>query len=175
MSLIPDLFDLSVSPLEKVLRALLVFAFLVVALRLGGKRELGQINVLDLAVLLLVSNVLQNAMIGDDDSLTGGVIGATTLFAANHLFVRLTFRSPIARRLLEGRPRVLLEHGRPFAEALRREAITVEELRAAALERGFDDLEEVELIVLQTNGHLAVMGSEAAQRWRGGPAGQDRR
>jgi uncharacterized membrane protein YcaP (DUF421 family) len=174
-SLIADLFALSVSPLEKVLRAFLVFAFLVVALRLGGKRELGQINVLDLAVLLLVSNVLQNAMIGNDNSLTGGVIGAATLFAANYLFVRLTFRSTRARRLLEGRPRVLLERGRPLRDALRREAITDEELRAAALERGFDDLDEVELIVLQTNGHLAVMGREAAQRWRGGPAGRDLR
>jgi uncharacterized membrane protein YcaP (DUF421 family) len=165
-SLIADLFELSVSPLEKVVRAFLVFAFLVAALRLGGKRELGQINVLDLAVLLLVSNALQNAMIGNDNSLTGGIIGATTLFVANYAFVRLTFRSARARRVLEGRPRVLLEHGRPPRDALRGEAITVEELRAAALERGFDDLDDVELVVLQTNGHLAVMGRNAAERWR---------
>jgi uncharacterized membrane protein YcaP (DUF421 family) len=165
-SLAHDLFVPQVSLLEKVVRALLVFAFLVVALRLGGKRELAQINVLDLAVLLLVSNVLQNAMIGADDSLVGGVVGASTLFGANYVFVRLVFRSRRASRLLEGTPTVLLEHGRLLPRALRAEAIRPEELRAAALERGFGDLSEVDLIVLEPNGHLAVMGRQAAGAWR---------
>ena len=119
-SLADDLLVPQVSLLEKVLRALLVFAFLVVALRLGGKRELGQINVLDLAVLLLVSNALQNAMIGADNSLIGGVVGATTLFGANYLFVRLVFRSRRASRILEGTATVLLEHGRLREKALGR-------------------------------------------------------
>jgi uncharacterized membrane protein YcaP (DUF421 family) len=170
-SLATDLFVPQVSLLEKVVRALLVFVFLVVALRLGGKRELGQINVLDLAVLLLVSNVLQNAMIGPDNSLVGGVVGATTLFAANYVFVRLVFRSRRASRLLEGTPTVLLEHGRLHERALRSEAITVEELHAAALERGFEQLADVDLIVLQPNGHLAIMGREAAGAWRARHAG----
>jgi uncharacterized membrane protein YcaP (DUF421 family) len=170
-SLASDLFAPQVSLLEKVLRALLVFVFLVVALRLGGKRELGQINVLDLAVLLLVSNALQNAMIGADDSLVGGIVGATTLFVANYLFVRLVFRSRRASRILEGEPTVLLEHGRLLPHALRSEAIRVEELRAAALERGFDRLVDVDLIVLEPNGHLAIMGREAAGAWRARQAG----
>jgi uncharacterized membrane protein YcaP (DUF421 family) len=165
-SLASDLFVPQVSLLEKGVRSLLVFAFLVVALRLGGKRELGQINVLDLAVLLLVSNALQNAMIGADNSLVGGVVGATTLFVANYVFVRVTFRSRRASRLLEGTPTVLLEHGRPHENALRSEAITLEELHAAALERGFERLADVDLVVLQPNGHLAVMGREAAGAWR---------
>src|SRR3712207_7991322 len=110
-SLLDDLFVPQVSLLEKVLRALLVFAFLVAALRLGGKRELGQINVLDLAVLLLASNALQNAMIGPDNSLIGGVVGAATLFAAHYALLRLLFNRRRARRLLEGTPAVLLEHG----------------------------------------------------------------
>jgi uncharacterized membrane protein YcaP (DUF421 family) len=165
-SLASDLFVPQVSLVEKVLRALLVFVFLVVALRLGGKRELGQINVLDLAVLLLVSNALQNAMIGADDSLVGGVVGATTLFAANYVFVRVVFRSRRASRILEGTPTVLLEHGRLHAPALRSEAITEEELHAAALERGFEELADVDLIVLQPNGHLAIMGRAAAGAWR---------
>jgi uncharacterized membrane protein YcaP (DUF421 family) len=105
-------------------------------------------------------------MIGNDDSLSGGVIGGTTLLAANWLFVRLTYRSRTARLVLEGRPLVLLEHGRPVHAALRREAITLEELQAAALERGFEELDEVDLVVLMTNGHLAVMGRQAADRWR---------
>jgi uncharacterized membrane protein YcaP (DUF421 family) len=161
-----DLFIPQISLLEKVVRALLVFAFLVAALRLGGKRELGQINVLDLAVLLLASNALQNAMIGPDNSLIGGVVGAATLFLANYVFVRGVFRSRRASRLLEGTPTVLLEHGRPLQRALRSEAITEDELYAAALERGFADLGDVDLIVLEPNGHMAIMGRDAAGAWR---------
>jgi uncharacterized membrane protein YcaP (DUF421 family) len=122
--------------------------------------------VLDLAVLLLVSNALQNAMIGRDNSLLGGIIGASVLFAANYLFVRLTFRSVRARRVLEGSPRVLLEDGRVNARALRREAITRTELGSIARDRGFSSLDEVTLIVLEPNGHIAVMGPEAAGRRR---------
>jgi uncharacterized membrane protein YcaP (DUF421 family) len=165
-SLVEDLFVPQVSVLEKVLRALLVFVFLVMALRLGGKRELGQINVLDLAVLLLASNALQNAMIGADNSLVGGVVGAATLFVANYVFVRVVFRSRRASRILEGRPSVLLEHGRLQDRALRAEAITENELRSAALERGFADLSDVDLILLEPNGHLAIMGQAAAGAWR---------
>jgi uncharacterized membrane protein YcaP (DUF421 family) len=168
-----DLFVPGVPLLEKVLRSVLVFAFLVVALRLGGKRELGQLNILDLAVLLLASNALQNAMIGADNSLVGGVVGAATLFALNYAFVRLTYRNPRARRLLEGTARVLLKDGRVVPDALRREAITLEELRSAALERGFERLADVELIVLESNGHLAIMGREAAGQWRERRARED--
>src|SRR5215207_4233847 len=161
------IFDLHLGIDEKILRSLLVFMFLAVALRLGGKRELAQINVLDLAVLLLVSNALQNAMIGRDNSLLGGVLGASVLFAANFLFVHLTYRSARARRVLEGVPRVLLEDGRVNAPALRREAITRTELASIARDRGFASLSEAALIVLEPNGHIAVMGEEAAERRRG--------
>jgi uncharacterized membrane protein YcaP (DUF421 family) len=161
-----NLTDLGITPLEKVLRSLLVFAFLVVALRLGGKRELAQINVLDLAVLLLVSNALQNAMIGSDNSLAGGVLGASVLFTANYVFVRLTFRSPRAQRLLEGVPRVLVRDGKPDDAALRHEAISATQLSSIARERGFDGLDDVALMVLETDGHMAVMGPQAADHWR---------
>jgi uncharacterized membrane protein YcaP (DUF421 family) len=161
-----NIFDLDVDVDEKVLRSLLVFIFLAVALRLGGKRELGQLNVLDLAVLLLASNALQNALIGDDDSVTGGVIGAATLFAANYLFVRLTFSSARARRILEGRPRVLLRNGKPIESALHKEAITEAELVNAALEKGFSDLGDVGLIVLETNGQMVCLAPQQAKRLR---------
>jgi uncharacterized membrane protein YcaP (DUF421 family) len=164
--MLEDLFVPQIPLLEKVLRSLLVFVFLVVALRLGGKRELGQINVLDFAVLLLVSNALQNAMIGADNSLIGGVVGASTLFAANYVFVRVVTRSRRASRILEGAPTVLLEHGRLLPRALRSEAITEIELRSAAAERGFADLSAVDLIVLEPNGHLAIMSADAAGAWR---------
>jgi uncharacterized membrane protein YcaP (DUF421 family) len=165
-SVLTDLVDIGIPPGEKVLRSLLVFMFLVVALRLGGKRELAQINVLDLAVLLLVSNALQNAMIGSDNSLLGGIIGASVLFVANFLFVQLTYRNAGARRLLEGSPRVLLQKGRVDVRALRREAITRTELGSIARDRGFSSLDEVALIVIEPNGHIAVMGAEAAARRR---------
>lgn len=164
-SLLTDLVDLGVSPAEKVLRALLVFVFLVVALRFGGKRELAQINVLDLAVLLLVSNALQNAMIGNDNSLLGGMLGASVLFGANYVFVRMTYRNATARRLLEGTPRVLLREGRLDLAALGREAISRAQLASIARERGFATLGQVALIVLETDGHIAVMGPDAAAGW----------
>jgi uncharacterized membrane protein YcaP (DUF421 family) len=161
-----SVFDLNVGVDEKVLRSLLVFIFLAVALRFFGKRELAQLNILDLAVLLLVSNALQNAMIGNDLSVTGGVIGATTLFVANLLFVRLTFASARARRILEGRPRVLLRNGKPDHDALRKEAITEAELVDVALAKGFSDLSEVGLIVIETNGQLVCLNREQAKRLR---------
>jgi uncharacterized membrane protein YcaP (DUF421 family) len=164
--LVSDLVDLGVPAPEKILRSLLVFAFLVVALRMAGKRELAQLNVLDLAVLLLVANALQNAMIGNDNSLLGGIIGASTLFVVNYWFVRLTYRSALARRVLEGSPRTLLEDGRVNRDALRKEAITEAELRSIAREHGFERLEDVALIVLETDGHLAVLGGEGAERYR---------
>src|SRR5919201_5905533 len=121
-SLGSNLFNLNISVGDKVLRSLGVFVFLVFALRFGGKRELGQLNVLDFAVLLLASNALQNAMIGNDNSLIGGIIGASVLFAANYLFVRLTFNNRMARRVFEGTPRILLRDGRPRVRGLHHEA-----------------------------------------------------
>jgi uncharacterized membrane protein YcaP (DUF421 family) len=118
-----NLFDLHLGIDEKIFRSLLVFIFLAIALRLGGKRELAQINVLDLAVLLLASNALQNALIGNDSTVTGGVIGAGTLFVANYAFVHITYRSARARRILEGTPSVLLRNGKPDEKAMRKEAI----------------------------------------------------
>jgi uncharacterized membrane protein YcaP (DUF421 family) len=161
-----DVFDPGIGLDEKVLRSLLVFVFLVVALRLAGKRELGQLNVLDLAVLFLVSNALQNGLIGNDLSVTGAVVGASTLFIANYVFVRLTFSSARARRILEGSPRVLLRNGKPDQDALREEAITEAELVDTALAKGFSDLSEVGLIMLQTNGQLVVLGKQQAKRLR---------
>ncbi len=161
-----SLFDLHLGVDEKIFRSLLVFAFLAIALRLGGKRELSQINVLDLAVLLLASNALQNALIGNDNSVTGGVIGAGTLFVANYLFVRLTFRSMRARRILEGTPSVLLRNGEPVKKNMNREAISMPELADIALEHGFADLHEVGLIVIETSGQFVCLSPEQARKLR---------
>jgi uncharacterized membrane protein YcaP (DUF421 family) len=161
-----NVFDLDVGADEKILRSLLVFIFLAAALRFGGKRELAQINVLDLAVLLLASNALQNALIGNDDSVTGGVIGAATLFVANYVFIRLTFRHARVRRILEGRPRVLLRNGKLDRRAMDKEAITQEELEDQLLDKGMTSFDGVGLIILETNGKLVFLNREQAKRLR---------
>jgi uncharacterized membrane protein YcaP (DUF421 family) len=165
-SLDHGIFDLHLGIDEKILRSLLVFLFLAAALRLGGKRELAQINVLDLAVLLLASNALQNALIGNDNSVTGGVIGAGTLFIANYVFVRLTFRHARIRRILEGRPRILLRNGKLDRRAMDKEAITQEELEDQLLDKGMTSFDGVGLIVLETNGKLVFLNREQAKRLR---------
>lgn len=151
-----DLFDLQLSVGEKILRALLVYLFLVVALRLVGKRELGQANTLDLVVLLLVANAVQNGVIGNDNTVTGAVIGALTLFAVNEVFTRAAYGSSLASRLLEGNPSVLIREGKPLPRALFRAGISLPELRAIARRQGFADLGEVHTAILETNGVVTM-------------------
>jgi uncharacterized membrane protein YcaP (DUF421 family) len=151
-----DVFDLQLSVGEKVLRAVLVYVFLVAALRLVGKRELGQANTLDLVVLLLVANAVQNGIIGNDLSVTGAVIGAVTLFALNELFNRGAYASSLVSRVLEGNPSVLIRDGKPVPKALFRAAISLPELRATARRQGFADLGEVHTALLETNGVVTM-------------------
>src|SRR5437763_9828004 len=99
-----DMFALGLPVAEKVLRPVLVYAFLIVGLRLAGKRELAQLNPFDLVVLLTISNTVQNAIIGSDDSVTGGVIGAATLLVVNHVVVRYLYAHERLGRLVEGDP-----------------------------------------------------------------------
>jgi uncharacterized membrane protein YcaP (DUF421 family) len=166
LALSNDVFDPGIGLDEKVLRSLLVFIFLVAALRLAGKRELAQLNVLDLAVLLLVSNALQNALIGNDNSLIGGMVGASTLFAANYVFVHVIYRHAHLRRVLEGRPRVLLRNGKLDHDAMRKEAITEETLEDELLSHGMTDFSDAGLIMLETNGRLVFMTRSEAKRLR---------
>src|SRR5467141_1844700 len=111
MHLWRDMFVLSLPVAENVLRPIVVYAFLVVALRLAGKRELAQLNPFDLVVLLTLSNTVQNAIIGDDNSVTGGVIGASTLLLVNYLVVKYLHRHEKLERFVEGEPAVIIEHG----------------------------------------------------------------
>src|SRR5215217_5475496 len=131
-----DIFWLNLPVLEKVLRPGLVYLFLVVGLRLFGKRELAQTNTFDLIVLLTLSNTLQNAIIGDDNSFTGGVIGAISLLLMNYLVVRFLFRRARLDRFLEGAPVLLIKDGKVQQRILDRELITLNELIAAAHKQG---------------------------------------
>ena len=151
-----ELFALNPSVLEKVLRAVLVYGFLVVALRLGGKREVGQLSTIDFIVLLAVANAVQNGIIGNDNSVTGAVIGATTLFLVNGLLVVMIVRSRRARRLLVGSPSVLISDGEVLEANLRHERMSRDDLLQAVMEQGASRIEDVESCVIEPNGRIAV-------------------
>src|SRR5437899_9448629 len=127
-----DMFVLTLPVLEKILRPIIVYVFLVVGLRLAGKRELAQLNPFDLVVLLTLSNTVQNAIIGEDNSVTGGIIGATTLLVVNYVVIRFLYGHEKLDRLVEGDADVLLENGMVQHDRLRNELITLHELEAAA-------------------------------------------
>jgi len=142
-----DVWHMGVSAGDKAVRTVLVYAALLVLLHLAGKRQLAQLNSFDLVVLLLLSNVVQNAVIGNDNSLTGGLLGAVILVAANFLLVRVAFMSPRFGKALQGGGTLLYDDGRFDDRAMRREAITREELVAALRRQGLElaDVERVEL------------------------------
>ncbi len=152
-----DMFVLGLPILEKILRPVIVYVFLIVGLRLSGKRELAQLNPFDLIVLLTLSNTVQNAIIGDDNSVTGGILGATSLLAINYLVVRFLYDHRKVDQLVEGRADVLIEDGKIHEHKLKKELITKEELAAAARKQGFDSLSEVRQCVLEPGGTLSFM------------------
>jgi len=154
------MFQLPVPILEKLLRPIVVYLVLVLLLRLFGKRELAQLNPFDLVVLLSLSNTVQNAIIGDDNSVSGGVIGAFSLLAINWLVVRVLFRSRRMTRALEGRASVLIHNGQLDLRALRRESLTREELLDVIHRQGFDHFEQVRRCELEPNGIFYVEGME---------------
>ena len=158
-----DMFVTGVPIAEKVLRTLAVYAFLIAGLRLFGKRELGQLNPLDFIVLLLLSNTVQNAIIGNDNSLVGGLVGAAVLFFVNELLVRFSYHNPRARRMIEGRSEELVRDGKLLTAALKRNLISHEELMAAARKQGVHHLDEVECARIEVSGALSfVMRSPSA-------------
>jgi uncharacterized membrane protein YcaP (DUF421 family) len=157
-----DMFVLGLPVLEKVLRPWLVYTFLVIGLRLFGKRELAQIDTFDLVVLLTLSNTVQNAIIGDDNSVTGGLIGAISLLVLNYLVIRFLFRRPKLDRLLEGAPVPLIQDGKILHHNLNRQLITPAELTAAAHKQGFRDLKDVDRCVLETGGSLSFIAKDPA-------------
>ena len=155
-----DMFVLGLPILEKVLRPIVVYAFLIVGLRLSGKRELVQLNPFDLVVLLTLSNTVQNAIIGDDNSVSGGIIGATSLLVTNYLVVRFLYDHRKLDQLVEGRADILIENGCVRTEHLKHELITMEQLSAAARKQGFGDLSEVQQCVLEPGGTLTFIAKK---------------
>ena len=151
---------------DKILRPIIVYVFLIVGLRLAGKRELAQLNPFDLVVLLTISNTVQNAIIGNDNSLLGGLIGASTLLLVNYFVVRWTFRHPRIERLVEGTPARLINDGVVDATAMERELITMGELASAAHKQGFLSLDDVDGAILEPGGSLTFSPRRATTRIR---------
>jgi uncharacterized membrane protein YcaP (DUF421 family) len=142
---------------EKILRSGVVYLFILLAFRFSGKRQVGQLTPFDLVVLLIISNVVQNALIGNDNSLGGGILGAATILILNFIVVDLTFRFKPARRLLEGEPTLLVHNGRVLRHNMDREKITQEDLLSALRQNGLADVEKVRFAVLEENGQISVI------------------
>ena len=157
-----DMFVLGLPLLEKLLRPVMVYAFLVIGLRLSGKRELVQLNPFDLVVLLTLSNTVHTAIIGDDNTVTGGVIGATSLLAVNYLVVRFLYSHSKLDQLVEGRSDILVEDGQVRTEHLKHELITIPKLEAAARKQGFETLREVQKCILEPGGTLTFIAKKPA-------------
>ena len=155
-----DMFVLALPIAEKILRPICVYAFLVVGLRLSGKRELVQLNPFDLVVLLTLSNTVQNAIIGDDNSVTGAIIGATSLLIVNYLVVRFLYKHRSLDQLVEGKADILIEDGKVKTQRLKQELITMAQLEAAARKQGFESLSEVDQCVLEPGGTISFIGKK---------------
>jgi uncharacterized membrane protein YcaP (DUF421 family) len=158
--LIRDMFSLGLPVAEKVLRPVVVYFFLIAGLRLAGKRELAQLNPFDLVVLLTLSNTVQNAIIGEDNSVTGGVIGAATLLVVNYLVVRFLYKHQELDHRIEGAPDVLVEDGKIRMDRLQKELITQSELESAAHRQGFSSLAEIERAILEPGGSICFFAKK---------------
>ena len=146
-----------ISVAEKILRSVVIYLFILLAFRFTGKRQVGQLTPFDLVVLLIISNVVQNAVIGNDNSLGGGILGAVTILALNYAVVEITYRSKRARRLLELQPTLLIHNGRILEEHLRRERVTLDDLLAALRRNGLVEPRQVRFAVMEENGAISVV------------------
>ena len=159
MILVPmldSMFHLPLPLVEKILRPVVVYLALVLLLRVFGKRELAQLNPFDLVVLLSLSNTVQNTIIGEDNSVTGGIIGAVSLLTINWMVVRILFRSPRLNQALEGKATVLIRDGQVDRKALEREALTREELAEVVHRQGFEHVHDVHRCELEPNGTFYI-------------------
>ena len=152
------MFNLNLtSALDIIFRTTVVYLVILLGLRLAGKREIGQMTVFDLVVLLLIANAVQNAMVGPDTSLIGGILAAVVLLAVNATVACLRLRSPRLRHLVEGTPTLLVLHGEVIPEHMRREGIDEESLLTAFREHGVAEISDVEMAVLEIDGSISVV------------------
>jgi uncharacterized membrane protein YcaP (DUF421 family) len=147
-----------------ILRSVAVYLFIIIAIRLFGKHELTQLSVIDLVLILLISNSVQNAMVGPDTSLLGGLIAAGSLFVVNFALRNLLYRSPRLNSALQGHPRMLVYHGHMVEKNLREMKVSKEELESAVREHGVATIEDVDLAVLEIDGTISVLSENFHKR-----------
>ena len=146
--------------LDVVVRSLCVYLFMMVAIRLFGKNQLSQVNAGDVVLLLLISNAVQNAMVGQDTSLQGGLIAALVLFAANFIVKRLMFTNPSFKTFMEADPVILIKDGKVDEKALDDVKINIDELEEAIREHGVDGIKNVKLSILEVDGNISVISED---------------
>lgn len=152
------MFELAVPWWEFVVRGVVVYTFLIILLRMTGKRQIGQLSPFDLVLLLIISNAVQNSMNAGDNSLIGGLISATSLVAINYLLGLLTFKSKKLEDIVEGRPQILVHEGQIFEDIMYDAKLTRQELDSTLRQLGFFDLNDVKLAILENNGKVTVQG-----------------
>ena len=153
-----DLFHNSY--VQVVLRCIAVYFFVIIAIRIFGKKELAQLSVIDLVFILLISNAVQNAMVGPDTTLWGGLVAALSLFVINYLLKQLLYRNKRANELIQGRAMILVYKGQLNEDSLKRSEISYEELLAAVREHGIEELRHVDLAVLEVDGNISVISDD---------------
>ena len=154
--MIDSMFHLHLPLLEKILRPVIVYLCLVLFLRIFGKRELAQLNPFDLVVLLCLSNTVQNSIIGDDNTVSGGIIGVLSLLCINYLLTRMLYHLPKLNKVIEGKETVLIKSGKVDMDSLKREALTELDLKTILHKQGLRDYSEVERCVLEPSGNFYV-------------------
>jgi uncharacterized membrane protein YcaP (DUF421 family) len=159
-----DLSFLHNAYLEVVVRALSVYIFMILAIRIFGKKELAQLSVIDLVFILLISNAVQNAMVGQDTSLSGGMIAAGSLFVANYTLKRLLYKNKKISNLLQGEAMPLIYKGNVNEANCKKAEITLEELEAAVREHGAKDIAHVDLAMLEVDGNISVISEDFKKR-----------
>ena len=142
-------------------KTVVVYIFLVLGLRLLGKRQLGQMNIYDLVLIIVLANAVQNAMVGNDNTLVGGVIAASTLLLMNRLFSILIHRSSSLEHKMVGDPLIIVQDGQMLVNSMKKEAITPEQLYAAMREHGITELSDVQLAVLEVDGGISIVPDDS--------------
>lgn len=150
--------------LDIILRSVAVYFFMVIALRIFGKKELSQLNTSDVILILLISNSVQNAMVGDNTTLWGGLTAAFVLFLINFLLKRLMFKSKTFSELIHDKPQILIHNGKADFEILAKLGITADELQEAMREHGVEHYKDVKLAMLEIDGNISIISGDTELR-----------
>ncbi|MCE1166174.1 MAG: DUF421 domain-containing protein [Bacteroidetes bacterium] len=143
-----------------IIRSITVYVFIVVAIRIFGKRELSQISVIDLVFILLLSNSVQNAMVGPDSSLLGGLVAAASLFVVNFVLKLFTYKNKKVSELINDEPVLLVHEGKVNQKNLEKEKLTMEELESAIREHSIESVKEVKLAMLEPDGNISIVSKD---------------